>query len=134
MIIDKENLFSNEQAITVTAVSTDVIDLGDDDAQVQALNSKGLLELWVQVVEAFAVGTSLKVTLQEDDDSAFSSPVDIIETDDILLASLVLGYKFRFGKLPEISKRYIRLSYTAVGTFTGGKVTAGLILDKQTNE
>ena len=47
MIIDKQNLFSDDQAITVTADSTNVIDLGADDSKIQAINEKGGVELWV---------------------------------------------------------------------------------------
>lgn len=133
MILDYENLFSNDQAITVTAAPTNVIDLGDDDSAVQALNQKGELDVFCQVTTAFAGGTSLQVALQSDDDEAFGSATTIMTSAAIATASLVAGYQFKFGKLPRINERYIRLYYTVVGTMSAGKVVAGLVLDTQTN-
>lgn len=133
MILDKENMFSDDQAITASAASENVIDLGNDSALVQQLNEKGVIENLVQVVEDFAGGTSLQVTLQSDDDVNFGSPTTVLETAVILLADLVAGYQFKFGKLPRINEQYVRLYYTVVGPFTGGKITAGLVLDRQTN-
>ena len=50
------------------------------------------------------------------------------------LATLIAGYQFRLAVPPGVSKRYLGLRYT-VGTAetTAGKVTAGLVIDKQTN-
>lgn len=135
MILDKQNLFSEDQAITVTAVSTNVIDLGADNARNQLDNEKGDVEVFVQVTTAFSGGTSLKVTLQADDDEAFGSAVTILDSAAIVTASLVAGYQFKLGKLPRLGsadKRYLRLNYTVVGTMSAGKVLAGLIRDRQT--
>lgn len=132
MILDKENLFSEDQEITVTAASTNIIDLGNDHARIQPLNEKGVTELFVQVTTAFAGGTSLKVTLQSDDDVAFGSATTVLESAAVATATLVLGYQFRFSTLPRINEQYLRLNYTVVGTMSAGKVMAGLILDRQT--
>lgn len=134
MILDKENLFSEDQAITVTAVSTNVIDLGADNARVQLNNEKNV-DVLVQVTEAFASGTSVKATLQADDDEAFGSAVTVVESAVIAAAALVAGYQFKIGALPRLGsadKRYLRMNYTVVGTFTTGKITAGLVFDRQT--
>lgn len=133
MIIDKETLFSDDQAVTVTAASSNIIDLGNDDSLLQSLNEKGMLEILAQVTTAFAGGTSLSVTLQSDNDSAFGSPTSIMVTAAIATAALVAGYQFRLGKLPRIDEQYVRLYYTVVGTMSAGKILAGLILDRQTN-
>lgn len=134
MILDKENLFSEDQAITVTAVSTNVIDLGADHARVQ-LNNEKPADVFVQVTTAFASGTSVKATLQADDDEAFGSAVTVAETAAIATAALVAGYQFKLGRLPRLGtadKRYLRMNYTVVGTFDAGKVVAGLVFDRQT--
>lgn len=133
MITDKENLFSEDQAVTVSAASTNVIDLGNDASEIQALNEKGHVELFVQVTTAFASGTSLKVTLQSDDDEAFGSATTLLDTAAIATASLVAGYQFKFGSLPQINEQYLRLYYTVVGTMSAGKIFAGLVVDRQTN-
>lgn len=136
MILDKENLFSEDQAFAglidnTTGYSTNIIDLGNDSARVQAMNEKGG-EILVQVTTTFASGTSLKVELLSDDDEAFGSPTTVVSSAAVVTASLVAGYQFKL-RLPEINEQYLRLKYTVAGTMTAGKVLAGLILDKQTN-
>jgi hypothetical protein len=135
MILDKENLFSEDQNIALicdtTGYSTNIIDLGNDAAAVQALNEKGG-ELLVQVTEDFASGTSVKVELLSDDDVAFGSPTTVLASAAVVTATLKEGYQFKLA-LPEINEQYLRLKYTVAGTMTTGKVLAGLIVDKQTN-
>lgn len=134
MFIDKENLFSNAQAITATAASSDVIDL--DGQAVSAARKKGAigidLEILAQVVESFATLTSLTVALQTDDDSAFGTAETVVQTAAIATASLVVGHQFRLSSLPHRLKRYVRLLYTVAGSnATAGKVTAALVLGRQ---
>lgn len=139
MTLDKENLFSEDQAVyganyaNAAVASTNVIDLGNDDAKVQALNEKGG-QLFIQVTDTFAGddGTSVKFTLQSDDDEAFGSATTLVESAAIAKATLVEGYQVKLA-LPEINEQYVRLLYTTVGTFTAGKVMAGIVLDRQTN-
>lgn len=134
MILDKQNLFSEDQAVTVTAVSTNVIDLGNDSAKVQALNEKGnTSELFVQVTTAFAGGTSLQVVLKSDDSSTFASATTLLSTAAIGASDLVAGYKFPLKGLPLIDEQYLQLTYTVVGTMSAGTVLAGIVLDSQTN-
>lgn len=134
MIIDKQNLFSEAQAVTASAASTNVIDLGATDSKIQPFHNKGGgFMVNAQVVENFNNLTSLKVGLQTANDEAFSSPDTVLETT-VVLASLKAGYIFPLSVLPEGMKRYVRLYYTVTGTApTTGKMTAGLVLDKQTN-
>ena len=133
MYLDKQNLFSDDQAVTVTANSTNIIDLGNDESEVQALNEKGVLQVMVQVTAAFASGTSIALTLTSDDDVAFGSETTIVSTPAIAQAALVAGYQFKLSTLPVINEQYIRLTYTVVGTFDAGTIVAGLNLDRQTN-
>jgi len=134
MLLDAQTRLSNEQAITASAASENYIDLGADHAYIQDLNEK-MAELLVQVTEDFATLTSLQVILQEDDDSAFGTAVDVLTSEDIAVADLLAGKRIRMGKaLPLISKRYIRLYYTVTGSnATAGKIFAGLVLNSQTN-
>jgi hypothetical protein len=134
MLLDKQNLFSDDQAVTESVASTNVIDLGADDSKVQDLNERNA-ELLVQVTEEdFAEGTSVAVSIQEDDDEDFGDPTTLVSSDAIAVASLVQGYKFKLGRvLPLLSKRYLRAYYTVVGTPSAGKITAGLLINTQTN-
>ncbi len=129
MLLDQQALFSAAQAITATAASTNVIDTGSN----KDVGKYGDIPLLIQVVEGFNNLTSLTVTVQTDDNSAFSSAADVLSMT-IPLASLVLGYKSPVITLPMKMKRYIRLNYTVTGTApTTGKVTAGIAGGVQTN-
>ncbi|ENE2011558.1 Uncharacterised protein [Klebsiella pneumoniae] len=129
MLLDQQALFSAAQAITATAASTNVIDTGSN----KDIGKYGDIPLLIQVVEGFNNLTSLTVTVQTDDNSAFSSAADVLSMT-IPLASLVLGYKSPVITLPMKMKRYIRLNYTVTGTApTTGKVTAGITGGVQTN-
>lgn len=135
MIFDATNLFSDGQAITVTAVSTNVIDLGATDtpkhgerAITRDLGKGNKIDLYVQVTETFNTLTSVKVTLQKDTVENFASPETVIEVT-VLLADLVAGYVLPVPVLPRgTDQRYLRLNYTVTGTAaTLGKITAGLV-------
>lgn len=129
MLLDQQALFSAAQAITAMAASTNVIDTGSN----KDVGKYGDIPLLIQVVEGFNNLTSLTVTVQTDDNSAFSSAADVLSMT-IPLASLVLGYKSPVITLPMKMERYIRLNYTVTGTApTTGKVTAGITGGVQTN-
>ncbi|HHL3717673.1 TPA: Bbp16 family capsid cement protein [Klebsiella pneumoniae] len=129
MLLDQQALFSAAQAITATAASTNVIDTGSN----KDVGKYGDIPLLIQVVEGFNNLTSLTVTVQTDDNSAFSSAADVLAMT-IPVASLVLGYKSPVITLPMKMERYIRLNYTVTGTApTTGKVTAGITGGVQTN-
>lgn len=143
MRFDKQNLVCDDQAITVTAVSTDKIDLngGTPAFTTDSLGntppndlfrSPGV-EVECLVTETFTSGgaTTLNVDLVTDDDSALGSPTIHQSTGAIAKATLVAGYRFRlalpYGFNPA-AQRYFGLSFTvATGPFTAGKITAGLV-------
>ena len=123
MLLDDKNLFSRDQAITATANSTDVIDLG-----VAGRASGNGLEPFVHVTQAFNNLTSLAIAVQSATDSAFTTPITH-QTVSRTLASggLALGQRIDLGQLLEGTNRYVRLAYTVTGAApTTGKVTAGL--------
>lgn len=143
MIWDMQSLFSWDQAITVTAVSTNVIDLGATGTPVggtvalkRDLGAGGPVPLRMQVTEAFATLTSLNVILQTSDDEAFGSGVVVVaQTGAIAAADLTVGKVLAPQYVPQgANKRYLRLSYTVAGTAaTAGKISAGLVTGHQTN-
>lgn len=131
MILDKGNLVSSAQAVTSSAGSTDVIDL----SQARAIGDGEELEFFVNVDTAATAAGAATVTfqVQTDDNSAFSSPTTVIQTDAIPKATLVAGYQIKIslpvGATPE---RYLRLYYSvATGPLTAGAFTAGLVLVAQ---
>jgi hypothetical protein len=122
-ILDRLNLFSNDQAITATAASTDIIDLGSAPRDVGAGEPVTVL---VEIVQAFDALTSLTVALQTSATENFASPVQLAATT-LALSALTLGAKFSLDHLPGGTLRYIRLYYTVTGSApTVGKVTGGV--------
>lgn len=140
MIFDKQALFSDAQAITATAASTNTIDLGatgtiygGSGAMSRDLGNGSPVALRIQAVETFNNLTSLTVTLEQDDTAAFSSAKSI--TLAVLpLADLVAGGSTPFDFMPKgVTKQFIRLKYTVAGTGpTTGKITAGVVAGAQT--
>ncbi len=132
MILDKQNEFSDAQALTATAASTNIIDtsvLGD---------AKNELYLVVQVSTKLASsGTSatLDIILQHDSAVGFGTVATLATLAQIAEATLVAGYRCWAIRLPAGAKRYLRMYYT-VGTenFTSGNIDAFLTPDVQTNE
>lgn len=137
MILDQQSLFSDAQAITTTANSSNVI----DTLPVTGPNTKsGIgdgqdIVLFAQVGPAnFAGGTSLQIQLVSADDAALTTNAQVhYDSGAVVLANLLakarlIGVDLPFGKY----RRYVGLKYTVVGTMTAGVVTAGLVEDMQT--
>jgi len=118
-MLDAKLILSDDQAITISAGSTNVIDLG---AYETALGEEENLRIKVTVSETFAGGTSLTVICREDGDDTPSD--QWAESKAVPVASLVEGYTIMDIGLPTTHQRYMDVYYTASGTFTAGKVNA----------
>ena len=131
MIFDKELMFSEDQVITASAASTNHIDLGEGGDQ--SLGEPIILHC--QVTEDFSTstGSTLVVSVQESAATSFSSPTTLATSETATTTDLKAGYVFKLGHMPSHDARYLRLYYTAATSFSSGKLTAGLILSKQTN-
>lgn len=127
MYIDKQYMFSNDQAITVTADSESIIDLG-----LTEIGEGEPIEILARVALALTGGTSLQVSVVTSASSTFNGSTTILTTAAIAEASLVAGYDFKVGRLPDDALQYIKLVYTVVGTFSAGAMVAGLVLDRDT--
>lgn len=131
MYLDKLNMFSEDQAITASAASTNYIDLGSATGDL-GNSSRG--EIYCTTTAAFNNLTSLAFKVQTSVDAAFSSPIDLPAQETVLLAGLGANKEVFKTSIPYGCKRYIRLYYTVAGTApTTGKITAGIIIDRQTN-
>jgi hypothetical protein len=140
MILDQLSLLSDAQAITASAPSQNVYDLGEtgfvtynagigDKAQLKRSFPKSAhIPLLIQVVEDFAGLDSLKISVQFDSDPAFSAPKDLI-CQEVLAADLKAGFISSIDKVPsEITERYFRVFFDVVnGPASAGKVTAGIV-------
>lgn len=132
MILDSTLKFSSDQAVTVTAVSSNVIDLGVSGRDIGVGEA---VPLRIEVTESFATLTSLTVAVQTSEDEAFTSPEVVVQTGAVPVASLVDGYVFNINAVPKgVTGRYMRLNYTVAGTTaTAGKIVAGITAGNQNN-
>ena len=139
MILSAQQLFSDGQAITASADSTNVIDLGvaaTPFGAAAALNDdvgKGAkVPVLIQVTEDFDNLTTLEIKISTGATTALGTT---IVSKIVALADLVAGYQFPVDVLPnEITERYLGIEYVVVGTAPSvGKVTAGVSMGNQTN-
>lgn len=123
MILDKELVFSSEQAVTADAASTNVLDLkAEGDAVGQEL------AIHAVVTANFATLTSLTIKVQTSADN--SSWSDVVLSPAIPVASLKKGEEVFCIRVPKGFKRYVRLYYDVTGSnATAGKVTAFMCKD-----
>lgn len=124
MILDAQLQFSDDQALTVTAVSTNSIDLlADRNIGVGEPLSVLIVP---KVAGDFTTGDeSYTATLQTDDNSSFSSPTTVVAATTI---SRPLGSPTVIAIPPNnVTERYLRLSYTLAGTSPTMTVDAFLI-------
>ena len=135
MIMDRTGLFSDGQAITATAASTNLVDLGPLGSGVTRDIGHGTeIPLAVSVTESFNNLTSLTISVETDDNAAFSSPTTVYTSPAYTLAQVATGAKYL---LPDAipagtSEQFVRLKYTVAGTApTTGKITAGVAASRQ---
>lgn len=141
MILSAEQLFSDDQAVTATAISENVIDLGaagtpyDAAAALNQDVGKGTpIPILVQVTTAFATLTSLTITVEVSAAAGLTSP-QVLATETILVADLVAGKQMSMQVLPkDADLRYLGIRYTVNGSnATAGNITAGVSMGNQTN-
>lgn len=122
MLIDQELVFSDGQAITADAASTNVIDL------MAAGRAPGNdLGVFAQITETFTNLTSLEFQVQSCAAEGFGSNVKTHQKVSVTLASgkLAAGQKIDLGKLLEGTLQYVRIYYDVTGTAPdAGKVTS----------
>ena len=141
-MLDKQNLISDNQAITATAVGTNVIKLngGTPGFTTDTLGNtmdndpakSPELDILITVTEQFtaAGAATLTIALEADDDPAQGSATTLATTPAIGKATLVPGYQARLQLRPGIAAAdlHLGLRYTvATGPMTAGKITAGII-------
>ncbi len=145
MILDDTLVFSDAQAITATARSTNILDIGAAGTPTGMTNAVrrdiGMgtsIPILITVTEGFNNLTSLTVQLEVDDDAAFGSPTVVAVGPAVTLAGggLGIGRTFNFpAELPEgTNERFIGLRYTVAGAApTLGKITAAVVAGRQNN-
>lgn len=141
MIFSAQQLFSDDQAVTATAISENVIDLGvagtpyDAAAALNQDVGKGApIPVLIQVTEDFATLTSLTITVEVSAAAGLTSPT-VLATETIAVADLVAGKQTCLQVLPNCADlRYLGTRYTVAGpNATAGAITAGITMGNQTN-
>jgi hypothetical protein len=141
MIRSAEQNFSDSQALTATAVSTNVIDLGATGTVLGAPTTlvrdigKGLRIPISITMDVAAGGTSptLVVTMEVDDNVGFSSAT--VVATSTLIAGGAIGERIDLFDMPEgVSEQFVRLNYTLGGTSPTFTVSSSIVLADQTND
>jgi hypothetical protein len=137
MIMDQQNVFSDAQAITASANSTNVIDTlpsGGPNTK-SGIGDGQDISLFAMVGQAFATLTSLNIQLVSADDAALSvNPIVHFDSGAVPVASLTakarpVALDLPYGKY----RRYVGLKYVVTGSAaTAGTITAALVEDLQT--
>ena len=153
MILDALLQFSTAQAITASADSTNVIDLGvgqpgnpqipgfagGGGARDMGIGDDPALKILVLVGTAFATLTSLAVTMQGAPDNGSGSPgaFTIMATGPaVAVANLVSGARIFEIDMPRPAPgqpipRFLKLNYAVTGSnATAGTVNAYLVVDR----
>jgi len=126
MLYSKEDLFSDNQAITADAASTNVLDYSK--GKLKEITFGTPIPVRIQVTEDFATLTSLTIKLQTATDAAFTTPVELATTGAIPVADLKAGYAASINYMPKGNKGFLRLYYDVTGSnATTGKITAGIV-------
>lgn len=138
MILDQSLMFSDEQAITTSAASTNVVDLVD--ARDMGIGDSPALKLLVSVPTAFTTDTTnastLTIAIQGSTNSTTSNFTTLAQSPAYGVASLGAGAKLFPIDLPALPSgqampRYLRLSYS-VGSaaFSTGALIGTLVLGR----
>lgn len=124
MFVDKSLEFSDSQAVTVTAGSTNILDLG----VARDIGSGEKLELVIQIDEAVTADGAAVTTfeLRQSANANMSSPDTLLTiASSVAKGTLIAGYQVCRIPLPPNTKRYLDVYYTVgTGPWTAGKVSA----------
>jgi hypothetical protein len=138
MIMDAQNLFSDAQAVTTTAGSTNYIDLGPlatgQDGRDVGVGDKALrLVIITDTAVQSTASSTVTFSLEKDIYTDFTTAVAVWTSAAVAKATLVAGYKVADIALPKMdTAKYLRVKYTvATADLTTGAFTAFLTLDSQ---
>ena len=125
MIIDKNLQLSDAQAVTASAASTNVIDLG---AAYQEVAQGGMLHLVVSVPTTVTAAGAATVTVALQQSADNSTYTDVVVSPAIGKASLAAGAQVVLPVPPGLASRYLRAYYTvATGPLTAGTFSANIV-------
>lgn len=125
IILDAHNQFSDSQALTATAASTNIIDFGAD--RNIGIGEKLSAIVNIEVASDFTTGNETYVIgVETDDNSSFSSPAVLSTTT--LVGSVAAGTIISIPIPADLRmERYLRLNYTLGGTTPSVTLSAHLM-------
>ena len=124
MIFDLQTMFSNAQALTATAASTNRLDFGAS----ARLGEGHAAYLYIKADNTGGTSPTLAITLRGDTDSTAGSEVSLLEIKDA--AALAADPSYWKIPIPTFAKyRYYDVYYTLGGTNPTYTVTAGIVFD-----
>jgi hypothetical protein len=142
MILNANLILSENQAVTATALSANIIGWPDNGtppreggAITRNLGAGTPIPVLMQVVEDFATLTSLTITIETSDNEDMSSSTVLSSSGALVPATLVAGYRPTFTRfVPDATMlKYLALRYTVDGSnATAGKMTAALATEVST--
>ena len=125
MILDKLLQLSDSQALTTTAVSTNVIDLGED-RNIGIGTSMSILVCLEAAADDADGDETYSAVLQTATDEAFTSPVEVISR--AIPAGAAVGSKYVLPLPADLgADRFLRLNFVLGGTTPGVTVSAYLV-------
>lgn len=138
MIFSEQLLFSDQQAITATAVSTNVIDLKALSSIITVRPDIGvgiMIPILIQVVTGFTTSANTLIVSLQQSDTEGSGYADLVATIAKPASEMTsAGYIFPINAfVRNMDKRYLRLNYTVSAALVAGKITAGVVMSIQGN-
>lgn len=137
MILDANLEFSDAQAVTATAISTNVVDLGPvTDNTLRDIGTGEPVYLVFSVDTTFTASGAATLTAALVSDStanlATSATTHATPLSAIPVASLVAGYTAAVHLPPGNYEQYLGIQYTVgTGPMTAGKINAFITKDAQ---
>lgn len=134
MFLDAQTEMSAAQAVTATAVSTNVIDLTPLKSAKRNVGAGQPLFVVIHVPEAAAAVGAATVNFQivTDDNAALSSPTVLYDSGSIAKTALTLNREPIVIAIPDGAEKYLAMNYVVgTGPLTAGKFSARVVLDPQ---
>lgn len=124
-ILDKQLEFSDAQAVTATAASTNVIDLDTAAPNIGSSGTPIYAEVRVNTTCTSGGSATIDAVLQDSADN--SSFATLVAPAQVAVAAATAGVVIMRVPLPAKHRRYLRINYT-IGTanLTAGKFDAFL--------
>ncbi len=141
MILDKQTTFSELQAVTATALSTNTLRLPtagtvprEGGPIVRNLGAGNEIPMLIQIGETFVGLTTLTVTIETSNNEDMTSSTVLYTSGAIPVATLRSGYRLPIRWLPDAPlQTYLALRYTVGGTpATAGRISAALATEVNT--